>query len=306
MIRYSFIIPHYNTPQLLARCLQSIPQRPDVQIVVVDDCSPCGLDSVRAVIAAAQRHDVELYSTPQGGSAGRARNLGLKHAVGQWLFFADADDYYTDGFLEIIDQEINRCASSSESVLPDVLYFDVMGDGQRADWHQRVFACSKEWTDDTLIRYQIWAPWNKVFSRRLIIENGLQFEEIPVGNDAMFCLRFSQLVRNYRIIDRRLYCLTDNAGSITFRGITFSRELDYLKVRIRITRFLERLNLHLRYGYTLWSVARMRRLAREYGWGRSLQYTAYVSLHYGLFRALCYNRARRAYDSAHADRLIPN
>ena len=36
---YSIIIPHKNIPQLLKRCLDSIPQRDDVQIIVVDDNS---------------------------------------------------------------------------------------------------------------------------------------------------------------------------------------------------------------------------------------------------------------------------
>jgi cellulose synthase/poly-beta-1,6-N-acetylglucosamine synthase-like glycosyltransferase len=39
MINYSIIIPHKNIPQLLQRCLDSIPRREDVQIIVVDDNS---------------------------------------------------------------------------------------------------------------------------------------------------------------------------------------------------------------------------------------------------------------------------
>ena len=39
MINFSFIIPHKNTPDLLQKCLDSIPRRDDVQIIVVDDNS---------------------------------------------------------------------------------------------------------------------------------------------------------------------------------------------------------------------------------------------------------------------------
>ena len=39
-INFTFIIPHYNTPHLLLRCLNSIPSREDIQIIVIDDCSP--------------------------------------------------------------------------------------------------------------------------------------------------------------------------------------------------------------------------------------------------------------------------
>lgn len=39
MRNLSIIIPHYNTPELLYKLIDSIPQSPDVQIIVVDDNS---------------------------------------------------------------------------------------------------------------------------------------------------------------------------------------------------------------------------------------------------------------------------
>lgn len=39
MINYSFIIPHHNGLILLNRLLDSIPQRSDIEIIVVDDNS---------------------------------------------------------------------------------------------------------------------------------------------------------------------------------------------------------------------------------------------------------------------------
>ena len=37
---FSVIIPHYGIPELLRRCLASIPDRADLEVIVVDDCSP--------------------------------------------------------------------------------------------------------------------------------------------------------------------------------------------------------------------------------------------------------------------------
>lgn len=39
MINYSIIIPHKNISSLLRRCLDSIPERDDLEIIVVDDNS---------------------------------------------------------------------------------------------------------------------------------------------------------------------------------------------------------------------------------------------------------------------------
>ena len=36
---FSIIIPHYDIPDLLMRCLKSIPVSEDIQVIVVDDYS---------------------------------------------------------------------------------------------------------------------------------------------------------------------------------------------------------------------------------------------------------------------------
>ena len=38
-MNYSIIIPHKNTPDLLKRCINSIPVRKDLEIIIVDDNS---------------------------------------------------------------------------------------------------------------------------------------------------------------------------------------------------------------------------------------------------------------------------
>ena len=38
-IKFSFVIPHKNTPELLQKCLNSIPDRDNIQVIVVDDNS---------------------------------------------------------------------------------------------------------------------------------------------------------------------------------------------------------------------------------------------------------------------------
>ena len=59
MINYSIIIPHYNIPDLLGRCIKSIPEREDVQVIVVDDNSTGSGDYV-STIPELSRKGVEL------------------------------------------------------------------------------------------------------------------------------------------------------------------------------------------------------------------------------------------------------
>ena len=92
-INYSIIIPHRNIPLLLRRCLDSIQRRMDIQIIVVDDNSDPGQVDFEH-FPGLDEPCVEVYFTKEGKGAGYARNIGLKHAKGKWLLFADADDFY--------------------------------------------------------------------------------------------------------------------------------------------------------------------------------------------------------------------
>lgn len=74
MFIYSIIIPHKNCPDLLRRCVDSIPEREDVQIIVVDDNSDEGK---KQSLKEFKNLQVVLLDSSQSKSAGRARNVGI-------------------------------------------------------------------------------------------------------------------------------------------------------------------------------------------------------------------------------------
>ena len=117
-INYSIIIPHKNIPDLLQRCLESIPRREDVQIIVVDDNSDSGKVDFGHFPGIGELC-VEVYFTKEGRGAGYARNIGLKYARGKWLLFADADDFYNTDFLSVLDEYCHQDI--------DILYFATNG-----------------------------------------------------------------------------------------------------------------------------------------------------------------------------------
>lgn len=94
--RISVIIPHLNTPDLLARCLRSVfEQRLDhgsVEVIVVDNGSRVPLD------LAAFPH-VRILAEPAAGP-GLARNRGIAAARAAVLAFIDADCRAAPGWLQ--------------------------------------------------------------------------------------------------------------------------------------------------------------------------------------------------------------
>ena len=91
MINFSIIIPHHNTPELLKACVDSIPIRDDLQIIIVDDNSDKSVVDFNNFPGVACKN-LEVVLSQKGRGAGWARNEGLKYAQGKWILFADSDD----------------------------------------------------------------------------------------------------------------------------------------------------------------------------------------------------------------------
>ena len=78
----SIIIPHYNTPALLKRLLDSIGFHEDVQIIVIDDNSTKDISLYQAVQKEYQSdHTIFLKNDSGKKGAGAARNIGLERKL---------------------------------------------------------------------------------------------------------------------------------------------------------------------------------------------------------------------------------
>lgn len=103
MINYSIIIPHKNIPKLLQRCLDSIPVRDDVQVIVVDDNSD--LDVVDfSHFPQWPGVNYETYFSKTTLFAGGARNVGMQYARGTWIVYLDADDLFIPQINVVFDK----------------------------------------------------------------------------------------------------------------------------------------------------------------------------------------------------------
>ncbi|MFF4753020.1 bifunctional glycosyltransferase/CDP-glycerol:glycerophosphate glycerophosphotransferase [Streptomyces sp. NPDC002514] len=119
MPRFSVIVPAYQVQAYLHACLDSVLAQsyPDLELIVVDDCSP---DACGAVIDeyAARDARVRPVHLPENRGLGGARNAGMECAKGDYLVFLDGDDTLTPDALGSI---ADRIAETGE---PDVLVYD--------------------------------------------------------------------------------------------------------------------------------------------------------------------------------------
>ena len=240
---FSVIIPHYDIPDLLMRCLKSIPVSEDIQVIVVDDNSP-DADTYLERYPEFSRPYLEFIRTTKGGGAGYARNIGLDHAKGEWLLFADADDFYVDNMYDVISKY-----AESEA---DVIYFqkqavysnDINRKSTRDSNIDSSMDIYLKTGDELPIRTQYVVPWGKMIKKSLVERYHIRFEEIRYAEDVLFSTYVGYYAKKIEAIDTVLYVVTSREGSAIY---DFCKKPDELVTRtdaaFRSDRFLFQHNM---------------------------------------------------------------
>lgn len=217
---YSIIIPHHNIPDLLRRCLDSIPTRDDLEVIVVDDASKEQYKPLLRDVCAAHSHKhLQLVELAKNGGGGRARNEGLSVAKGKFVLFADADDFFNYCINNILDEYIETDA--------DIVFFkgscvdsETYITGTRLNYiNQKIERyLADPIKGETTLRYHFQIPVCKIIRHSVITEHNLSFDETSIRNDVTFSYRLGHAANRLKVDNRALYCATTREGSVsTFR-----------------------------------------------------------------------------------------
>ncbi|WP_395570999.1 CDP-glycerol glycerophosphotransferase family protein [Streptomyces sp. BK79] len=119
MPRFSVIVPAYQVQAYLHACLESVLSQsyPDLELIVVDDCSPDACGAIADEFAARDPR-VRVVRLPENAGLGPARNAGMERADGDYLVFLDGDDTLAPHALRAIADRIKETGD------PDVLVYD--------------------------------------------------------------------------------------------------------------------------------------------------------------------------------------
>ena len=229
---YSVAIPHYNSPRLLSRMLKSIPERDDIQVIVVDDGSK--KENV-SEMKRLQHKNLQLILLGENKGGGYARNIGLQHATGKWFISVDADDYFSDNAFEVFDKY------KEDDI--ECLYFflncvDENGNpnGNKSHPNESVKNYYNNPTKKTeqALRFQNTTSWNKLVSLQFIRDHDIEYEDCRVNIDVYYSFCLGIYVKKFKIIPQSLYNLVSSENSITRQKRSIIREfVFYLQVQKR-------------------------------------------------------------------------
>ena len=104
----SFIIPTYNNDQYLKKAILSIlnNKKNNFELIIVNDGST---DKTKKILDKYRLYtNVKIVNLDQNHGVSFARNVGIKHAKGEWIVFVDGDDYISKNFIDNITQHIDK------------------------------------------------------------------------------------------------------------------------------------------------------------------------------------------------------
>lgn len=212
MISYSIIIPHKNSLDTLPRLFKGIPERSDIEILLVDNSE----EPITKEQVGVNREYQLLWSQPER-FAGGARNVGVEHAVGKWLIFVDADDFLLPEafthFDKYLESDYDLIYFKSESVYDDTLEQsdrNVMFNG-----YVERFIRGEMSELDCRLAYLV--PWGKMVRRELVLKNNIKFDEVLAANDVMFSTLTGFYSEKFTVDENPVYVITTRRASLANR-----------------------------------------------------------------------------------------
>ena len=216
IINYTVIIPHKNCPDLLERCVDSIPIRNDIQVVVVDDNSD-NVEKIKELESKYHNRNILFVYTKDGKGAGFARNQGLNMAKGKWLLFSDSDDFFAENafscFDEYLDSEYDIVFFKHQGIDSETLA-PLERSGLRNEFVEN-FVNSHLLYWENKLRYNNDVPWAKMVRHAIVLEEKIKFDEVPASNDTMFSVYCGYYAKSIAADNRIAYVAVTRFGSIS-------------------------------------------------------------------------------------------
>ena len=205
-MKYSIIIPVYNSEKTIKRCIESIAsqKRTDVEIIIINDGSTDMSESIYNKMQ--NKYNNITYIYKENGGVSSARNLGLSVAKGKYVMFIDSDDYVDSKCFEVFDSYTKSNADYYQFA------FSIEANGsvnKVISWPERHVNTESEkeaFIVEGVVTRSINSCWAKLYKREIIKEKGLRFcEELCMGEDLTFVFAFLLSADKFERVDSRIY-----------------------------------------------------------------------------------------------------
>ncbi len=225
MVSISIIIPIYNVEAYIRRCLESVITQEFtgaiIECILIDDCTP---DRSMAVVdEMVNNYDglisFVLLKHEENRGLSAARNTGVLHAKGDYVFFMDSDDYIMPHCLqyfvdnqskyEDVDMIIGnaRNCKANNNLINDV--------------HDTRLMTNRDLIFQRMLQHKIYLyAWNKLIKRDVLMRHHIFFEEGILYEDQCWSYLLFSKVSSILLLSQITYVYEYNPNSIVHTTFT--------------------------------------------------------------------------------------
>lgn len=205
----SIIVPVYNAEKDIGKCVDSIISQTyeNWELWLIDDGSSDNSPLLCDEFASCDERIKVVHK--KNGGVSSARNIGIKEAEGDYILFADSDDYLEPDALEKLIKEAKR--EKADVVICGFCYRIIDNGGCIRNVPCRYFAGNNRELLNQCFTEMFWKdlfnpPWNKLIKRKVIEQSRVRFnEEISILEDLSFSLQILGACEKIVVLQDTLY-----------------------------------------------------------------------------------------------------
>ena len=235
----SVIIPIYNAENTLKDCLNSIILQDltdKIEIICINDAST---DQSKEIVSSYIKNNYNIYliDTNKNIGSGKARNLGLKKATGDYILFCDADDLYPPYAFEILYHSVKK--SNSDFAAGNIRFMDsTMQHALSLPDRDAAMVIGEE----KIVYPRDYAPlWKPAFHQRFLfkkeflIQNNIVYPNFLRGQDPPMLARALCCAKQASVVPHIVYTYRVSAGKLN-SAKKVNDSLKALKMTINVFR----------------------------------------------------------------------
>lgn len=240
----SIVVPVYNVEAYIGECLDSIINQTfaDFEVICVNDGSKD--NSLKIIEDYAQNDNRIIIINQENGGLSAARNTGLKHSKGKYIYFLDSDDF-------IKENALDRLYSLAEKEKLDILYFGVENYFEteklkELDIKEDTYYVRKQFFDtavkgDVLFErfltednFICCVPFQFI-NREFLKQSGIKFKEGMLHEDELFSPQLIVEAERAMVIEDKLYMRRIREDSIMTTAPTHRNFIGYFTAYTTLT-----------------------------------------------------------------------
>lgn len=241
-IRYSIIIPVYNTEKYVEHCIKSVVEQigTEDEIIIINDGST---DSSEIIIDQYRKRYPQIqYFFQKNQGLSDARNKGLNRATGDYVIWLDSDDILCTEALKKLSEYTRKNPDVILNQISTVSYENGVYEPCEWRFEKCVEYDAKLYSQEKAIKKilktkKMWyAAPVFVVKRSFVIENKLYFEKGLLHEDELWTAVLIATARSFMFNDNKFYlCTSHRVGSI-INSKNIKKAFDKLEIVSRMAK----------------------------------------------------------------------